>query len=92
MTHLTDSATTLAALAAGVAGIGYLIRVARRWARILERLYALADHELRHNHGGSMKDDLHGLAVASRQISEEVGALRDDLSDLRTQFENHTHP
>lgn len=82
MSHLHDSADTLAALAAGVAGLLYLGQRARRAVRALEALQRLVSHELTHNHGSSIKDDTHGIAVSTKQISDAVDELRAGLTEI----------
>ena len=46
-------------------------------------LEELVRRELTHNHGSSIKDDVHGLAVG-------MGSLGRDLDQLRTDFDTHT--
>lgn len=60
-----------AAVAAGLTGLGYLTRQVRRGARKVREMVDavrairhLVERELDHNHGSSMKDDIHGMAVA----------------------------
>lgn len=72
---LTDTATTVAAVAAGVAGGIYLARQLWRLVRGIQRVHELVTHELTHNGGGSMKDDLAAIATA-------VGQLQGDFRDL----------
>lgn len=88
MIDLTGSAMTVAALAAGVAGLGYLIRLLRRWAAMLNKLVALAEHELTHNHGTSIKDDAYGLAVSVKVLNDNVDGLRDEMTDIRHRLDN----
>lgn len=77
-----DTATTLTAIAAGVAALLYLARQARRAFRAirdgLQLLGVATDivtRELEHNHGSSIKDDVHGTAVAVGQLQRRVGHL-----------------
>lgn len=72
---------TLAALATLAAFVGAGLRGMYRMARKLDELNDLASRELEHNHGSSMKDDLHGLAVA-------VGQQQRQLDDLDTRLDN----
>lgn len=71
-----DDLVTWAAIAAAVI---YLFRLLRAAVLKLDRLDKLASKELEHNHGSSMKDDVHGLAVAFGHMQREVGALRHDF-------------
>jgi hypothetical protein len=84
---VTGSATTIAALAAGVAGLGYLIRLVHRWATMLGKLLDLAEHELTHNHGTSIKDDVHGLALSVKVLQDTTDELRDEVTTLRHEFD-----
>lgn len=72
----------LAGAAAGLAGLLYLLGRARRAARVLDAIQALVERELEHNHGGSIKDDVHGTAVA-------VGVLQRRVSDLEREYRAH---
>lgn len=85
MSAVLDVAVAVSVFSAGLAGLVYLIRVVRsgfKYADDVNELVAmtgdikrLLTKELEHNHGGSIKDDIHGLAVG--------------LHDLRTQFDEH---
>lgn len=70
----------VAALAAAVAGVRYLVgtfwaflQYLRRVVVKLERLADLADYELRLNGGGSIKDEL-------AELRGQVGSLREDFT------------
>jgi hypothetical protein len=49
-------------------------------AAATERIEEVTTRELEHNHGSSMKDDVHGVAVA-------VGVAQRDINDLRADVE-----
>ena len=78
-TQITAGVGGLVAL---VAGLGYLVGKARKAARALDAIEQLVSRELEHNHGSSMKDDVHGLAVALGQLGRHV-------DDLDTAFQAH---
>lgn len=68
----------IAAVAAGVAGLVYLVKALRYVARgvrwlfdAIEVIHDLVTRELDHNHGSSMKDDLYGVAVALGTLQRE---------------------
>jgi hypothetical protein len=69
------AAQTVAVLAAGLAGLWFILRGAWRVVRAAQSVYELLHTELTHNHGGSMKDEVAAIAVA-------VGKLQADLTDL----------
>lgn len=88
MPALSDAAIWIAAIAAGVAALGYLAKktrdAARAGVRMLRAVIAiqrLVERELEHNHGSSMKDDIHGMAVA-------IGQLQRDRDDDREVLDN----
>lgn len=72
--------------AALLAAILYLFNLARKATRFvrryLTRIRDLLEGELEHNHGSSMKDDVHGIAVS-------VGKLQRDVDDMRAEFDAH---
>lgn len=78
-------------IAAGLAGmvlagtawkvaIAPAISALRSAVRKLDAIDELLSRELEHNHGGSIKDDVHGIAVAQghtqRRVDQLVAALR----------------
>jgi hypothetical protein len=77
-----------AAAAAGVAGCIYLAKKVRDLVRgvlyivhAIEVIRHLVQRELEHNHGSSMKDDMHGIAVA-------LGKLQRETEDDRRRLKN----
>lgn len=81
--------TTAAAVAGGVvlvaAFVTACIQLGRWLAGIGRRVKAaarLVEHELDHNGGGSMRDDVYGIAVA-------VGKLSRKVDDLDRRFTTH---
>lgn len=75
---LVDTLALVAALAAATAGILYLGRQVWRFFVAAQQVHDLLTHELNHNGGGSMKDDVAATAVA-------VGIVQRDLNDLARQ-------
>lgn len=47
----------------------------------VDDLDTLVTRELTHNHGSSIKDDVHGLAIAVGQQSREIDDLREAFFD-----------
>jgi hypothetical protein len=79
-----------AAAAAGIAGFIYLARVVLYIARSIEAVRHLVQRELEHNHGSSMKDDVHGMAVAIGQLQRDRDDDRRRLSRaLRLAAKHH---
>lgn len=62
--------------------LGYLARKLRRIGQIVGAAHRLLQLELEHNHGGSIKDDITGMAVSIGRVDREV-------TDLRRDFDNH---
>lgn len=83
---LTLDAQQLVALIVGTAAflgaLAYLIRIGRRISRVGRAIATIVNHELTHNHGTSIKDDVHGIALT-------VGALSRDFEDFKTDFYHH---
>lgn len=91
MSMFGDWAATVAGVAAGVAGLGYLARLVWRGAVKLDRINELVSRELTHNHGSSMKDDLHGIAVALVETQRQVDDLTGHVTRL-TELSVKNHP
>lgn len=72
---LTQLQDWLPAVVTLLVAIGWL-------SRRLEAVRKVINKELTHNHGTSVKDDVHGIAVA-------VGKLQRDFDDLTTRFDAH---
>lgn len=80
------------ALAAMIAAIRALWRTVARlvaFANSLEYLVSrvneieqLLAHELRHNHGSSIKDDVHGTAIALQVANQRIDDLQNQISNL----------
>lgn len=84
-----DLLAWLATAGAGLAAVGYLFRKVRAFARWIstlvetaETLLALARKELEHNHGSSIKDDVHGTALSVDHLAHRVDDLYDALATL----------
>lgn len=67
--------------AAGAAAV-WLLKLLRSLVLKIDRLDRIASKELEHNHGSSIKDDVHGIAIA-------IGTLQRDHDELRRQFVQH---
>ena len=91
MSPLDLAAYTVTA-GAVLSAVGYIITKVRKAARSLDAIedlvnllpdmQAIVARELEHNHGSSMKDDMHGVAVS-------VGKLQRRQDDLERRFERH---
>lgn len=68
--------------AALIAALGYLARKLRRLLEVVAAAYRLLQLELEHNHGGSIKDDITGMAISIGRVDREV-------TDLRSDFDEH---
>lgn len=79
MEHLTGLGAQAAALAVAVAAVLYLAKLARTAFRWLEAIHGVVDKELTHNHGSSIKDDTHGMAVALGEVQRRVDELETDF-------------
>lgn len=94
LAHLDDGGLWLAAVVAGLTALGWFlrktwrgIRRARRWWREVAKPFAvkaavvldLAEYELQHNGGGSIKD----AAAMLPGIEVDVAALKKDVATLK---------
>lgn len=75
--------------AAFVAALGYFALLARRGLRWLRGLHSVVNHELTHNHGTSIKDDVHGIALTVGTLARTVDTIADDFEDFKTDFYRH---
>lgn len=76
-----DLAALIPAVTAFLMAVGWLTQKVRRLIRVMETLNAVVTRELTPNHGGSMKDDVHGTAVSTHELEKRVDALSDALAD-----------
>lgn len=88
---LIDVLTWGAVAAAGVAGLLYLSGKVRSAFRAIDAIQHLVERELDHNHGSSMKDDIHGMAVAIGILQRDREEDRELLDHALTLAQKH-HP
>lgn len=91
MPNISDLALLIAAIAGGVAALGYLAKKARDVFLAIGAIQHLVERELEHNHGSSMKDDMHGIAVAVGQLQRDRDEDRDVLDNALQLAAKH-HP
>lgn len=72
----------LAVIAAGLGGIAYLARILIRLVKAWEAISIVVNRELSHNHGTSIKDDVHGTAISVNQLHADVVELQVTLASL----------
>jgi len=84
--HLDDGGLWLAAVVAGLTAVGWILRKLRRgylrvkpWVRRVDIVLDLAEYELQHNHGGSIKDAVSKIAG----IEKDVADLKEGAKVLR---------
>ncbi len=82
MPGLTDTTLALTAVMALGTAVGYLVRRLRKAARVLDVIERVVQRELNHNHGGSVKDDTAGTALAVGRLARTVDNLVHRVSDL----------
>ena len=86
---LTDLAAWVAVLAVIGAPLGVLARSVLKLLNLVRQLQDLAARELTHNRGTSMKDDLHGVALALGSLQRAHDDLTNQVIDLTTRFDAH---
>lgn len=79
----------IALYGAAGAAIVWFLKLVRDLVLKLDRLDRLASKELEHNHGSSVKDDVHGIAVSVGLLQREFGRFRSDFDHLRGDFDQH---
>lgn len=90
MPAISDAALWIAAVAAGAAGAAYLFRGVRNVVRAIAAIQHIVERELEHNHGGSIKDDTVGMAVAIGKLQRDRDADRRRLNRaLRLAAKHH---
>lgn len=74
--------------AAAIAALGYLVnkgrsvvRFIRNAVRVLNVVHDVVERELDYNGGGSMKDDVTGIALATGKLQRHVDELDKRLTD-----------
>lgn len=80
---LTAAAGWVAVIAAGVAGAVYLARLAAKGFRAVSTMAELVERELQPNHGSSIKDDVHGMAVALGITQRRLDQVERDVQHLQ---------
>ncbi len=85
---LGQYASILPATVAVLVALGYLVKLARSAARRLDAIDRLTSRELEHNHGTSMKDDVHGIAVALGKVQHQVDDLDAQLAYIDTRLDH----
>lgn len=102
---MSDAAAVLVAVAAGLAALGYLVKIVRRAVRIADRIEALVEptaqhvrRELSHNSGSSMKDqvtslprDVARIERSVARVGEQLAVVREVVDATRSAQDNHGH-
>lgn len=83
-------AAWVAVVAAGVAGLVYLARIAGHAVRALSTMSQLVERELTPNHGSSIKDDVHGMALALGKLQREFTDHKAETRRRLTAIESNT--
>lgn len=82
MDALQQSLTTMALVAAALAGLGYLTRQVWRGFQVIQRIERILSYELTPNGGGSLRDDLTHVAQAVGDVQGQVGDLQGQVVEL----------
>lgn len=85
LAQLDDIGVWLAAVAGGLAAVGFLARKAWSTARTVDRVAHLLEHELNHNSGKSVKDLTTWTKAAVTRIADHVNV---DISDIPDSFKD----
>ena len=106
VSHLDDGGLWLAAVVAGLTAAGWLLRKLRRgylrvkpWVRRVDIVLDLAEYELQHNHGGSIKDavskiegierDVADLKAGDLLLREGAKVIADRAAEMREALDAH---
>jgi len=104
--HLDDGGLWLAAVVAGLTALGWILRKLRRgylrvkpWVRRVDIVLDLAEYELQHNHGGSIKDavskiegierDVADLKAGDKLLREGAKVIADRAAEMREALDAH---
>ena len=104
--HLDDGGLWLAAVVAGLTALGWILRKMRRgylrikpWVRRVDIVLDLAEYELQHNHGGSIKDavskiagiekDVTDLKEGDKVLREGAALIAEKAADMRQALAEH---
>lgn len=74
------SAEQILAGAGGLVALFAGARAALSLARVVHAIDKVVERELEYNGGGSIKDDVHGIAVAIGHLQRRVDHLEDTLT------------
>ena len=106
VSHLDDGGLWLAAVVAGLTAAGWLLRKLRRgylrvkpWVRRVDIVLDLAEYELQHNHGGSIKDAVSKIAGIEKDVAdlkagdlllrEGAKVIADRAAEMRAVLDEH---
>jgi len=106
VSHLDDGGLWLAAVVAGLTALGWILRKLRRgylrvkpWVRRVDIVLDLAEYELQHNHGGSIKDavskiegierDVADLKAGDKLLREGAKVIADRAAEMREALDAH---
>ena len=104
--HLDDGGLWLAAVVAGLTALGWILRKLRRgylrvkpWVKRVDIVLDLAEYELQHNHGGSIKDavskiegierDVADLKAGDLLLREGAQIIADRAAEMRQALDDH---
>ena len=66
-----------------------MVEPLKKLVPIVDSIETVITKELEHNHGSSMKDDLHGMAVSFGLTQRQVDDLGDVVTEIQTVLNNH---
>ena len=89
---VSEAASWTVLVVAGLSAIGVVFKWVRggfrkvedvaRLIAMTEQLKDVIDRELNHNHGSSLKDDVHGIAVSVHRAHNRIDAVEEALSNF----------
>jgi hypothetical protein len=106
LTHLDDGGLWLGAVVTGLVAVGYLLKKARNgykrakpWLKRVGAVLELAEYELQHNGGGSIKDSVSKIPGIERDVAalkegdavlrEGAGIIAERAADMRQALAEH---
>lgn len=100
MPDIAEFAIWITVVAGGLTGLGLIgrriwrgvraaVRAVAETRRFVKGIWELVSYELNTNGGGSIKDNIHDIAVAQGRSQRDIANLKEELGELGTALERY---